>query len=333
MSERQDTAKSGPGIGQAVPDEELNPIEDVDALPLYRKKHIVIPLAILLLLAGAGYWYYVTNIRGFASTDDAFVDGFRVSVSAKMLGRIVELRADEGDSVHQGALLIRLDDADLKAQEAQSSAALDDAREATTFAAVNVERAVDDFHRAEAQYKTRVIPQEQYEHAKSALAAAQAQQKMALTRVATAQAQLKVVQTNLQNTQIVAPMNGIVAKRYALSGDVIQPGQPVLSVYDLSTVWVTANFEETKISSLRIGDPVEMTVDAYPDLVLKGTVQQFGASTASQYSLIPPNNASGNFTKVTQRVPVKIRIDPATVGAGGRSLLPGMSVVVRVKVR
>ncbi len=306
--------------------------EAIDALPLYRKKRILIPTAILLLVAAAAYWYYVTNIRGFNATDDAYVDGNRVSISAKILGRITDLRAGEGDTVKHGIVIVSLDDADLRAQEEQSEAALADARQGIELARVNMDRALDDFQRAESQYKTKVIPLEQYEHAKSALAATRTQQKMADTRVATAAAQLHVVRTNLLNTKILAPMDGIVAKRYALPGDVVQAGQPILSVYDLSSVWVTANFEETKIGSIRIGDPVEISVDAYPDRKIAGKVRQFGASTASQFSLIPPNNASGNFTKVTQRVPVKISIDPTSIPGTGQPLLPGMSVVVRVKV-
>ncbi|HTY01109.1 MAG TPA: HlyD family secretion protein [Bacteroidota bacterium] len=305
---------------------------DIDALPLYRKKRILIPFAFLIILAAGGLWYYYTQIRGFDSTDDAFVDGNRVSISSKMLGRIVFLAADEGDSVKQGEVLVRLDDADLRAQEAQAEAGLEDARQAEVLAQVNVDRAQDDYQRAETQYKTKVISQEQFEHARSALAAANSQQKIAVSRIATAQAQINVVRTSLSNMTIVAPMDGIVAKRYALPGDVVQAGQPILSVYDLRSVWVTANFEETKVGSLKIGDGVEISVDAYPDLTLRGTVILFGASTASQYSLIPPNNASGNFTKVTQRIPVKIQIDRIPEPKNDpHPLLPGMSVEVRVK--
>ncbi len=305
---------------------------DIDALPLYRKKRVLIPFAFLLLLAAAGSWYYYTQIKGFDSTDDAYIDGNRVSVSSKMIGRIVFLAADEGDSVKQGEVLVRLDDADLRAQESQAEAGLEDARQAEVLAQVSVDRAEDDFKRAETQFKTKVIPQEQYEHARSALAVARSQQKIAVTRIATAEAQINVVRTSLTNMTITAPMDGMVAKRYALPGDVVQPGQPILSVYDLGSVWVTANFEETKISSLKIGDPVEISVDAYPDLTLDGKVTMFGASTASQYSLIPPNNASGNFTKVTQRIPVKILIDRnPDPKSDPHPLLPGMSVEVRVK--
>jgi membrane fusion protein (multidrug efflux system) len=120
-----------------------------------------------------------------------------------------------------------------------------------------------------------------------------------------------------------------------MAGDVVQPGQPIFSIYDLQHLWVTANFEETKLASIRLNDPVEISVDAYPDSHFEGRVIQLGANTASQFSLIPPNNASGNFTKVTQRVPVKISIEDKESSSHSRSsqLLPGMSVEVKVKVR
>lgn len=337
MSERPDVDRGREGEREAAPEQARSDgaeNEDIDGLPLYRRMRVLIPLALMLAACAAGYWYYVTNIRGYNSTDDAFIDGDRAAISAKILGRIVEMAAEEGDTVRKGEVLVRLDDADLRAQEGLAQAGLDDARQNIGLAQVNELRAEDDFTRAETQFKTKVIPQEQYEHARSALAAARMQLKMAQTRVATAEAQLATVRTSLSNTVISAPMGGVVAKRYALAGDVVQAGQPILSVYDLSSVWITANFEETKLSSLRLNDPVEISVDAYPDRSFTGRLVQFGASTASQYSLIPPNNASGNYTKVTQRVPVKIAFGNYGGGTDPQHpLLPGMSVEVRVKVR
>ncbi len=309
--------------------------EAVDAVPLYRRKRIIIPSFLFILAAAGAVWYWYANLRGFDSTDDAFIDGDRVSISSKILGRISFLGVDEGDSVAAGQTLVRLDDADLRALENQSKAALNDAKQGVGLAEVNLDRAETDFHRAETQFQSKVIPREQYDHARSALAVARSQLIIAQTRVGTAQAQLGVVETQLGNTVIQSPMAGVVAKRWALAGDVVQPGQPVFSINDLKNVWVTANFEETKLRSLRVGDSVEVSVDAYPDRVLRGTVAQLGTATAGQFSLIPPNNASGNFTKVTQRVPVKILLNRNDLAAGDPThpLLPGMSAEVKVKVR
>jgi membrane fusion protein (multidrug efflux system) len=127
---------------------------------------------------------------------------------------------------------------------------------------------------------------------------------------------------------------GVIAKKWALPGDVIQPGQAIFTVYDKDQVWVTANFEETKLAAIHPGDPVEISIDAYDGQIFKGTVLMIGTAAAAEFSLIPPNNASGNFTKVTQRVPVKISINrPAgNTNEDPPALLPGLSVEVKVRV-
>ena len=306
--------------------------EGINGVPLYRRKRVVIPALIFVAAACVAAWYWYVNYRGYDSTDDAYVDANRVSISSKMLGRIVELAADEGDTVKAGEVIVRLDDADLRAQEAQAQAALVSAEENVKLTAVNLSRARDDYQRAQAQYAGKVIPQDQYDHALKTLEAARAQQSIALAQVGSAKAQLGVVETSLRNTVIVSPMDGVVAKRWLLVGDVAQPGQPIFAVYDVAHVWVTAHFEETKMRSLALGAPVEISVDAYPKLRFTGKVYQLGTNTAAQFSLIPPNNASGNFTKITQRVPVKISITRSNDPAVRAPLLPGMSVEVKVKV-
>ena len=154
------------------------------------------------------------------------------------------------------------------------------------------------------------------------------------SRVGTARAQVTVIETQLENCIILSPVTGIVAKRWVLPGEVVQPGQPVFSVYDRSETWVTANLEETSLHAVHLDQEVEIAVDSYPDRSFSGRVFEIGSSTASQFSLIPPNNASGNFTKVTQRVPVKISIrEDAPPGARPAELLPGMSVEVRIRVK
>jgi membrane fusion protein (multidrug efflux system) len=338
-AKRQEQRDAAGGAQQVGPTLKQNPNgegdESIAEVPLFRKKRVLIPLFLLIIVAAVGAWYWYVNLREFDSTDDAYVDGNRVSISSKMLGRIVQLAVDEGDSVKAGRVIVRLDDSDLRAQDEQAKAALAYARETVTLAKVNLDKAQDDYQRAKIQFNGSIIPKEQYDHALKSMQAAQAQYSIALAQVGTARAQLGVVQTQLLNTTIAAPFDGVVSKRWVMAGDVVQPGQPIFSIYDLQHLWVTANFEETKLASIRLNDPVEISVDAYPDSHFEGKVIQLGANTASQFSLIPPNNASGNFTKVTQRVPVKISIEDT--GSTGHSsspqLLPGMSVEVKVKVR
>jgi len=308
--------------------------ESIESVPLYRNVKLVIPLFLVVLAIAIFAWQYYVRLRDFVSTDDAYIDADRVSVSAKILGRIDQLTADEGDSVRQGQILVRLDDSDLRAQEAQAKASLTFARENISLAKVNMEKAQMDYQRALSQFKQNIIPKEQYDHALSEFESTKARLNIANAQTAAAQAQLGVIQTQLNNTVIESPMTGVVSKRWVLTGDVVQPGQSIFTIYNVKDIGVTANLEETNLSNLRLGDKVDIKVDTYPDIKFSGTILRLGSNTASQFSLIPPNNASGNFTKVTQRVPIKISIERTD---GNRSqnvnLLPGMSVEVKVRVR
>jgi membrane fusion protein, multidrug efflux system len=300
-----------------------------------RKKGYII-VAAVVVVAGiivAGYWYFF--LRGVVSTDDAYVDAHPRTVSAKLLGRLVLLTAGTGDTFDSGEVLAKLDDSDLQAERLRAEAGLENAQATVPLAKINMERAQDDFNRAELQYKSGAIPREQYDHASKALEASKAQYKIAQTQVKAAQAQLAVVETELQNTIILSPSVGVVAKKWVTPGDVVAPGQPIYTLYNLHDVWITANFEETKLHSIHPGDSVEVTVDAFSGLHFKGKVALIGAAAASQFALIPPNNASGNFTKVTQRVPVKMYLDslPTMPGGGKPTLRPGMSVEVKLRVQ
>lgn len=302
---------------------------------LYRKKRFLIPVLFLSLVAilVAVYWYMF--LRDFVSTDDAFLDADQVGVSSKILGRIRELAADEGDAVKQGALLVQLDDSDLLAQAAQEKENIALNQENVSLAKINLQRAGTDFRRTTDLFKDNIVSWDQFDLAKKAYDLASAQYKIALAQVSTSRAKLDVVQTQLQNTKIMSPMMGVIAKKWVMPGDVVQPGQPIFTIYDLQNLWVTANFEETKLSSIRLDDPALISVDAHPGIKFEGRVNLIGAVTASQFSLIPPNNASGNFTKVTQRVPIKISIERKMTAnkPDPVMLLPGMSVEVKIRIQ
>ena len=253
-----------------------------------------------------------------------------------MLGRITSLNFDEGDTVKTGEVLVTLDSTDLIAQRNESEANLSYSRENISLEKVNLAKAQEDFNRAEAQYKSNIIPKEQFDNAHHALEQAKARYDLARSNVKTSTARLNVIKTQLSNTVITSPMDGVIGKRWVLTGDIVQPGQPIYTMFDLKNIWVTADLEETKLSEIKNGDKAEISVDAYPDQNFAGNVYLVGSNTASQFSLIPPANASGNFTKVTQRVPVKISIYP--VGGSGDpvknddiKLLPGMSVEIKIK--
>jgi membrane fusion protein, multidrug efflux system len=334
MQQKEDArfkGKQNPSPGVRPDTEEEQPI---DSVPLYRNFRLVIPLFAVVLVVAAVAWHYFLNRRDFVSTDDANIDGNRVSISTRILGRINQLSADEGDTVRRGQVLVRLDDGDLKAQQRQARASLSLARENVALAKVGLDRSQADFGRASTQFRDHVITGEQMDHARSELESAKARYGIALAQTQLAEAQLGIVETQLLNTAIESPMDGVVSKRWALAGDVVQPGQAVFSVTDLEHLWVTAYLEETHLKAIRIQDKVSIRVDAYPSLSFAGTVVQIGSNTAAQFSLIPPNNAAGNFTKITQRVPVKISIEASADSPAARAvrLIPGMSVEVKVRV-
>jgi len=144
-----------------------------------------------------------------------------------------------------------------------------------------------------------------------------------------AEAQVAQAQLNLGYTRIVAPADGMVGQRRVRPGQFVNIGTQVIAVMALPHVWVVANYKETQMTNVRAGDPVEVTVDAFPDLRLTGHVESWSPGTGSVFALLPPDNATGNFTKVVQRVPVKIVLDP--VPALGTLVRPGMSVVATIR--
>jgi membrane fusion protein, multidrug efflux system len=335
MSQQSDTEREKKSVseeakpnGRPPAPEEQNGQAEGESLPFYRNFKVIIPLVLILGVIAIVSWRYYVDARDFISTDDAYIDGNRVSVSSKILGRIDTLMAAEGDTVHEGQVLVRLDETDLRAQEAQAQSSVALAHESITLARVSLEKAQSDFERASSQFKNAIIPKEQFDHAQSELDAAKARLSISQAQEAASRAQLATIRTQIGNTVITAPMTGVVAKRWLLQGDVAQAGQAIYSIYDTDHIWVTANYEETSLGSIVLGDSVSIKIDTYPDRVFHGTVIQKGTFTASQFSLIPPNNASGNFTKVTQRVPVKISVD----NPGRVDLLVGMSVEVKIRV-
>ncbi len=322
-----------------------------------RAYSILALVVIGVLLTGL---YYYRQYTKYYSTDDAYVDADRISVSSKILGRISLINAAEGDSVKAGQLLVVLDSNDLFAQRISAQAARDQAQAAqhqtvarytldqknVRIQEISVEKAKEDLDRATVQYEGKVISREQFDHQKKAYEAAQAQLEASKAQldvsksqienadysIKTASAQIGVLETQLHNTRITAPSNGLIAKRWLLPGDIAQPGQSVLTITRDSIFWIAAYFEETKIGGIRIGQKAEFTIDAFPDVIFYGKVYNIATNTAAQFSLIPPSNASGNFTKVTQRIPVKISIDETNTKDASllRRLVSGMSVEVKI---
>jgi membrane fusion protein, multidrug efflux system len=292
--------------------------------------YILIPLIIITVATN-----YYLNVRPYITTNDAFVDGEKVAISAKFTGRIKQLDAKEGDTVNQDQLLVQLADSDLQAQQHQAEANLNFAQSSVSLAKINVQHAQDDFDRSKQQFDDSLITKEQYDHSKSNLELAQAQKDVSVAQAGVAEAQVNLVKTQLKTTKIKSPLKGIVAKKWVSVGDVVQSGQPIYSIYDPGKIWISAYFEETKVSFIKPGDRVEINVNAYPNKRIYGKIESINIAAASEFDLMPAANASGNFTKVTQRIPVKISVNQMKTTANEYTnlLLPGMSVEVKVKIK
>ena len=167
---------------------------------------------------------------------------------------------------------------------------------------------------------------------KRELNVSKAQINTAQTTVQSSDAQIGVIETQLKHTRIYAPMNGVVARRWLMPGDIVQAGQSVFTITNNQSYWVIVYLEETNLAQVHIGQRAIFSVDAIPGVNFIGKVYEIGSNTAGEFSLIPPNNASGNFTKVTQRIPVKVSVDGTEKGISPSNFkfLSGMSVVIKI---
>ncbi len=345
-------------IKNNTPDNNSNTHLDNNRRKKRLRIYIPLTLIVIIVLSSATYWYI--QYAKYISTDDAHIDSDEVSVSSKIMGRITRLYADEGDSVKQGTLLAELDSTDLLAQKQQTIAMKEQTittriqaeakynydKENIKVLEVNYQKALDDFNRGKCQYSADVISKEQFEHLQKALESSKAQIDAAnsqllvskaqigssVASIQNAEAQIQVIETQLKNTRIFAPMDGIIAKRWLLPGDVVQQGQSILTITNNKNFWVSVFLEETKLADVHASQKTLFTIDAFPGVTFYGRVFFIGSNTASQFSLIPPNNASGNFTKVTQRVPLKISIDGLEDGGNLSSykFMAGMSAVIKI---
>jgi membrane fusion protein, multidrug efflux system len=335
---------------------------------MLRKPLVRLGLLILLLVfigAGLGYWYYLTI---FVSTDDAYVDGFVNLVSAQVPGRVAQVWVDNNDFVHKGQMLVSLEPQDYQVAVAQAEATLnrlrqdlasqyakvDKARAQVAEAKANLNQAVTDQHRYRNLYDRRTVPQQtldqvntRYKVAKASVEQAQQEEREALAAIGgstkipledqpavkEAKARLQQARLNLGYTNVAAHIAGYVTRRQVEVGNWVQPGQPLMSLVplEITGLWINANYKETQLTNVCIGQPAEITVDTYPKVKFKGRVDSIMAGTGAVFSLLPPENATGNWVKVVQRVPVKIVLLPPF--PEDRPLRLGMSTIVTIDTR
>jgi membrane fusion protein (multidrug efflux system) len=284
--------------------------------PLYRRTGALITAAVVLLLlvgGGAWYWHYAST---HISTDSAFIEGRIVRISSRVAGQVAQLAVHDNQWVKESELLVRIDDREYRALAEQAEAQARAAEVAAQNAAVDAGRAKELFAR-------QLIARQAFDLAEAT----------ARTRAAEAEAarkQAAEAALRLSFTRIVAPEAGRVTNRTVEEGATVQIGQSLMAIVP-NDFWVVANFKETQLDDIRPGAPAEIEVDAYPGMRLRGHVDSIQAGTGARFSLLPPENATGNYVKVVQRVPVKIVFDelprdPTLLG-------PGMSVVPTVIVR
>jgi membrane fusion protein (multidrug efflux system) len=286
--------------------------------------------AVVLLFAGAllGAWFF--SERRIVWTNDAYLDGYQISISSDLQARLIQLFVDEGDRVTEGQLLCQLDESILNSQKCAAQTRVAFLKKSLALEQIKRDKQKDIFEVAKQEYASQIISSLDFEIVEKDTQAAEMNCKVAAAALANGVAELGMVEELLVHTHVYAPRNGVIAKRWVVAGDVVQISQPLFSLTDIDHIWVTANLEETKVQHLRGGEKVRIHIDAYPGRTFWGTVYVVRAAAASQFSLIPPDTATGNFTKVVQRLPVKIWIDEIP---SDLYLYPGLSTEVSIHIR
>ncbi len=323
------------------------------------RRRVAVTILLLLVLIAAGTTYHFWHrAQIYVATDDAYVQGNIHLVSSRVSGNILEVAVKANQPVNQGDLLVGLDPATFEVNVRDATAALEitktevdqikaavkaaDAR--LSHARATLDQADLDFRRVQDLVTEGVASKENLDKVRTARDVAAAgvkasseelnQARAALGSTAEGavhpliqkrQAELEQAELELSYAKIYSPARGYVTQKNAEVGNRVQPGQPLMSIVPLDDVWVVANYKETQLKRVKVGQPVEITVDTYPGLKLKGRVESIMAGAGAVFSLFPPENATGNFVKVVQRIPVKIVLEE---NPNSESVLRmGMSVV------
>ncbi|MCX8567090.1 MAG: membrane fusion protein, multidrug efflux system [Glomeribacter sp. 1016415] len=317
----------------------------VNEPPNRKRQRMMLTLGAFIASAAIGYGlYYFLHSRFYETTDDAYVNGSIVQITPQVTGTVVAVYADDTQLIQVGAPLVRLDSADAKLALEEAKAGLAQAvRQVRTLYASNttnqaylaqrqteLERAQGNLRRRQVLAESGALSVEEIEHAQNAVASARsalraAQEQLvsshALTgrtqlaahpNVLTAAAKVRSAWLNDARNTLPAPITGYVAKRSVQVGQRVAPGTPLMAVVPLNHVWVDANFKEVQLKQIRLGQPVTLSADMYgKSVVYHGHVAGFSAGTGSAFSLLPAQNATGNWIKVVQRLPVRIALDPS----------------------
>ena len=330
-----------------------------------KRRRLMTLIVLVIIIAAVAYGaYYFLIARFHESTDDAYVNGNVVQITPQVVGTVISVNADDTQTVKVGDPLVVLDPADSKVALDQAEANLaQSVRQVRTYFVNNnqyeaqvalrksdLQRAQDDLKRRMTVAQTGAVSQEEISHARDAVRGAQAsldaaEQELASNRSLTANttiadhpnvlaaaAKVRDSYINYARNTLPAPVTGYVAKRSVQVGQRVSPGNPLMAIVPLNAVWVDANFKEVQLMHMRIGQPVELTADLYGSgVVFHGKVIGFSAGTGSAFSLLPAQNATGNWIKVVQRLPVRIELDPKELEQHPLRIGLSMNVDVTIK--
>ena len=354
-------------------DDEAKKDEQPKGPPFYKRPVPMLILGVVLIVGIVGGVLWWLHARQFESTDDAFVDGHVIPISPKVAALVSSVHIDDNTAVKKGDVLIELDPRDfqvvldqMKAAESSARSKLaramtqlnvtkanvTDTQAGVTVAEAGAQNTKNDYQRflslderarskqqldnATAAERTAVA---QVEQAKAKLTAAQAQVADAEQAIKTAEADVqrsiedvRQAAINLSYCTLIAPEDGRITRKSVEPGQYVQVAQPLFSIVP-TNVWVTANFKETQLENMRVGQAVDIKIDAYSDKEFHGKVDSIQNGTGSRFTLLPAENATGNYVKVVQRVPVKIILDSGDTTDPNHLLAPGLSVFPSVRVR
>lgn len=330
-----------------------------------KRKLMLLGLALIVVLGGLGVWaWHELYGRWSESTDDAYVNGNVVEITPQVTGTVVSIGADDGDLVREGQVLVQFDpnDAEVGLQSAQANLArtvrqvrglysnVDGMRAQVKAQEAEVQKAQENYNRRKNLAAGGAISREELSHARDDLTSAQnalanARQQLKTSSalvddtvvashpdVQSAAAQLRQAYLTNARSTLIAPVTGYVAKRTVQLGQRVQPGTALMAVIPLDQLWIDANFKETQLRDMRIGQPVDIETDLYgSDVKYSGTVDSLGAGTGSAFALLPAQNATGNWIKIVQRVPVRIHINAQELAK--HPLRVGLSTQVDVNLR
>jgi membrane fusion protein (multidrug efflux system) len=338
------------------------PQNDNKATPPARRKRLIALLGAAVVIASAAYGaYYYTDGRYDQQTDDAYVSGNLVQLTPQVTGTVIAVNTDDTEIVKEGAPVVTLDPADAKLALADAEAQLGQTVRRVSglyvnndFYAANVaqreadlSRARDDLRRRAAIADTGAVSAEDIDHARDAVSVAQAaldaarqqgEANLALTDrttieqhpdVQAAASKVRTAWLAYARDTLPAPVTGYVAQRRVQVGQRVAPGTPLMAIVPLNGVWVDANFKEGQLRHMRVGQPVTLTSDVYGrGARYHGRIEGFSAGTGSAFATLPAQNATGNWIKIVQRLPVRIELDPAELAA--HPLRIGLSMVADV---